>query len=126
MTKFLFDERFPSRILAVAPVTVSKVGATYTVSIDVGVGALIPVGSVEIWKIKRQLLWQSAFETVEATVPVSTNDPINNAWSNGGYSVYGDGISALIKTATGWTDNQMRDFYNSASILTRGDATGDL
>lgn len=126
MTKFFFDDRFPAKVIATAPVTVTKSGTTYTVGLEGGTAGILPAGSVDMWKIKRQLVWQSKYDVVEAAVSAATNDPVNLSWSNGGYSIYGDGVSDLIKTATGWTDPQVQAFYAAAALLTRGTHSGDL
>lgn len=124
MTKFFFDERFPTKIIATSPATVSKSGTTYTIGVDTN--ALPASNPLYMWKVRRQLKYQSAFTTVEATVPPNTDDPINIAFYGDGTSAYGDGISDLIKTATGWNDTQMQTFYTAAALLTRGTHKADL
>lgn len=87
---------------------------------------LLPTTAPNIWQVKRQLQNQGVFSTVESAVPPLTSDPVNIAWSSRPASVYGDDLSDLIQTATGWSDDQMRAFYLAAALLAPGTHVADF
>lgn len=117
MTKFFFDERFPTRIVAITPATVSKSGTTYTIGVDT---SAIVGGDVYVWQVRSALQSTSstAFHTYEASLGSDLSDARRNRWEGGGRSSLNDGLSNDIKTTLSWTPSQMAGLYTLAATIT--------
>lgn len=117
MAKFLFDERFPTRIIATSPATVTKSGTTYTIGVDT---SAIVEGAVEVWQVRAALQATSStsFHTYEASLGSDLSDSRRNRWEGGGRSSVGDGLSNDIKSTLGWTNLQMTNLYTLAATIT--------
>lgn len=117
MTKFFFDERFPTRIVATAPATVSKSGTTYTIGVDT---SAIVGGDVDVWQVRAalQATSASAFHTYEASLGGDLSDARRNRWEGGGRSSLNDGLSDDIKSTLSWTPTQMTNLYTLAATIT--------
>lgn len=117
MTKFLFDERFPTKINVTAPLTITKYGTTYNIGISTG-GIL--EGDVWTWQLRRALETTSAtaFHTYEASLGADLSDSRRNRWEGGGRTSQGDGLSNDIKSTLAWSDGQMTTLYTVANTIT--------
>lgn len=117
MTKFLFDERFPTKIIANSPLSVAKSGTTYTLSLDT---SGLSNADLDVWKLRAALeaTSSSGFHTYEASLGADLSDSRRNRWEGGGKTVQGDGLSADIKSTLGWTDLQMTNLYTLAGTIT--------
>jgi len=117
MTKFFFDERFPTRIVATAPATVSKSGTTYTIGIDT---SAIVGGDVYVWQVRAALQSTSStdFHAYETSLGADLSDARRNRWEGGGRSSLNDVLSNDIKTTIGWTPSQMTNLYTLAATIT--------
>lgn len=117
MTKFFFDERFPTKVIATSPVTVTKSGTTYTIGLEAA--PVVGLG-VEVWKLRAALEVTSGtdFHTYEASLGPDLSDSRRNRWEGGGFTVQGDGLSNDIKSTLGWTDGQMTTLYTLAGVIT--------
>jgi len=117
MTRFLFDERFPTKVIANSPLSVVKSGTTYTVSIDT---SGFSNAQLDVWKLRAALQATSSadFHTYEASLGADLSDSRRNRWEGGGKTVQGDGLSADIKSTLGWTDLQMTNLYTLAGTIT--------
>lgn len=117
MTKFLFDERFPTKIVANSPLSVVKSGTTYTFSID---SSGFSNAQLDVWKLRAalQATSSSAFHTYEASLGSDLSDTRRNRWEGGGKTVTGDGLYTDIKTTLGWTTLQMTNLYTLAGTIT--------
>lgn len=116
MTKFLFDERFPTKVLANSPLSVSKSGTTYTISIDT---SGLSNAQLDTYKIRAALQATSstAFHTYESSLGADLSDIRRNRWEGDGKTVIGDGLSADIKSTLSWTDLQMTNLYTLAGTI---------
>lgn len=112
--KVKFGVKYPAKIVANTPLSATLSGATWTLSLDT---ESILGGKAWVWQIKAALLDAGVFDTVEATIPASTNTVENIIWNSGGLSKYGDTLSDIIQSATGWTNDQMVTFYQTASVV---------
>lgn len=117
MTKFLFDERFPSRILANSPLSVVKSGTTYTFSIDT---SDFSNAQLDTWQLRAALeaTDSSAFHTYEASLGSDLSDTRRNRWEGDGKTVLNDGLSDDIKSTLSWSDLQMTNLYTLAGTIT--------
>lgn len=73
----------------------------------------------QIWQVKYGLVNAGVYSTVEAAISPDTSAYANIIWTNGGETVFGDDISDIIQTATGWSDDLMISYYNSWSSYVR-------
>lgn len=117
MTKFLFDERFPAKIIAVSPLSVVKSGTTYTISIDT---SGFSNAQLDTYKVRAALQATSstAFHTYEASLGADLSDTRRNRWEGDGKTVTGDGLYTDIQTTLGWTTLQMTNLYTLAGTIT--------
>lgn len=107
--------KYPAKIVAISPLTATLSGGTWTFTVDTE--GLIG-GTCWVWQIKYGLLDFGVYDTVEAGIPPATNTRLNVMWTNGGRTEYGDTLSSLIKTQTGWDNSTLQSFYGyCASIL---------
>lgn len=117
MTKFFFDERFPTRIIPASPITVAKSGTTYTIGVDT---TALTEGGVAVWQLRAALQATSptAFHTYEASLGPDNSDSRFNRWEGGGRTTLADGLSNDIKSTLTWTDPQMANLYTLAATIT--------
>lgn len=119
MTKKTFEERFPASIAGSAPITVTKNGSTYVVSLATDdVVADILGGTCWVWQLKMALQTTSNLRAVHEAVSADVTNQVNMIWSNGWRSSKGDLLSNFIKSTLGWNDSQMTTLYALAPTMT--------
>jgi len=117
MTKFFFDERFPTKIIATSPATVVKSGTTYTIGVDTNA---IHNAELFVWQLRAALQSTnaSAFHTYEASLGADLSDARRNRWEGGGRTVLNDGLSSDIQATLAWSAPQMSALYTLATTIT--------
>ncbi len=118
MTKFLFDERWPHKIIATSPLTVTTVGVTTTVSINTA--GLVDVSAPYVWQLRAALQATSSadFHTYEASLGADLSDTRRNRWEGGGRTALNDGLSNDIKSTLSYSPTQMANLYTLAATIT--------
>lgn len=117
MTKFFFDERFPTKVLATSPLSVVKSGTTYTISIDPS--GLVDGSAPYVWQVRAALEATSAadFYTYEESLGADLSDARRNRWEGGGRSSLNDVLSNDIKTTLSYSSTQMANLYTLAATI---------
>jgi hypothetical protein len=78
-----------------------------------GVGTQVPM-----WALRKALVSQGNFYTVQQAISADPTNAVNIAWSNGAPSSIGDLLSASIQTALGYSGAQMITLYALAGTQT--------
>lgn len=118
MAKFFFDERFPTKIVANSPLTVTKTGTTYTFGITTA--GLVDPSQPYVWQLRAALAATSAsdFHTYEASLGADLSDARRNRWEGGGRTAPNDGLSNDIKSTLSYSGTQMANLYALAATIT--------
>jgi hypothetical protein len=105
--------KFPASVVAIAPITLSKAGGTYTFGFDTSAGL---GGAVWVWQLRTALGFAGNFWPVDTAFSADPSSFQFNRWHGGGRSSYGDQLSNAIQAVIGLSATQAA--YAAAAVIT--------
>jgi hypothetical protein len=103
--------QFPAQVSGIAPIVVTKVGLTYTISYN-------PLtATLAVSQIKQQLVANGQFDTILATIPGSPSSTVNMIWTGGGFTQTNGPLLASIFATLGYNAAQQAAFLAAAALF---------